>query len=45
MKDPKEVVMSCVGAINKEDFKKARQYVAEDLSFVGVLGSRQGAES
>jgi SnoaL-like domain len=45
MKDAKEVVMSCVDAINKEDFKKARQYVAEDMSFVGVLGSRQGADS
>ena len=42
--DPKQVVMSCVNAINREDFKAARQFVDDDLSFVGVLGSRQGAE-
>jgi hypothetical protein len=37
--------MSCVNAINREDLKTARQYVADDMSFVGVLGSRQGADS
>jgi hypothetical protein len=45
IQDAKEVVMSCVNAINREDFKTARQYVAEGMSFVGVLGSRQGADS
>jgi hypothetical protein len=43
--DAKQVVMSCVDAINKEDFKKARQYVSDDISFVGVMGSRQGADA
>jgi len=39
------VVMACVEAINKGDFKTARQYVSDDLSFVGVLGSREGAHA
>lgn len=43
--DPRDVVMSCVRAINREDFKAAKQYIAHDLSFVGVLGSRQGADA
>ena len=43
--DAKQVVMSCVNAINREDFKTARQYASDDMSFVGVLGSRQGAEA
>ena len=42
--DPREVVMSCVNAINRGDFKTARQYVADDMLFVGVLGSRQGGD-
>jgi SnoaL-like protein len=42
--DAKQVVMSCVNAINQEDFKKARQYVSDDISFVGAMGSRQGAD-
>lgn len=42
--DPKQVVMSCVNAINREDFGAARQFVADDLSFVGVLGTRQGGD-
>jgi hypothetical protein len=42
--DAKQVVMSCVKAINEEDFKKARQYVSDDISFVGAMGSRQGAD-
>lgn len=42
--DAKQVVMSCVNAINQEDFKKARQYVSDDISFVGAMGSGQGAD-
>ena len=41
----KEVVLSYIDAINREDFQTARQYVASDLSFVGALGSRQGADA
>jgi predicted ester cyclase len=43
--DPKELVLACVDAINKEDFKTARQFVSNDLSFAGVMGSRQGADA
>lgn len=42
--DAKEVVLSCVDAINAEDFKIARKYVSDDMTFKGVLGSRNGAE-
>jgi hypothetical protein len=42
--DAKQVVMSGVNAINQEDFKKARQDVSDDISFVGAMGSRQGAD-
>jgi SnoaL-like domain len=40
-----QVVMACVEAINKGDFKAAREYVSDDLSFIGVLGTRQGADA
>jgi len=39
----KEVVLSCVEALNKEDFKTARTFASNDLLFEGVLGSRNGA--
>jgi hypothetical protein len=42
--DAREVVLSCVNAINAEDLKTARKYVSDDLSFIGVLGSRQGGD-
>jgi hypothetical protein len=38
-----EIVMACIKALNEEDFKAAREYTTEDFSFVGVLGSRNGA--
>jgi len=40
----REIVLSLVEALNEEDFKAARKYATEDFSFVGVLGSRNGAE-
>lgn len=43
--DAKDVVLSCVSAINREDFDAARQYVGEDMSFTGVLGSRRGRDA
>ena len=42
--DAKEIVMSCLRAINREDFKTARQFVADDLSFVGVDGLASGRQ-
>jgi len=41
----KEVVLSFIEALNNRDFKVARSYVNDDMSFVGVLGSRDGAEA
>lgn len=40
----KEIVMSCINALNEEDFDKARKFVNENMRFIGVLGSRNGAE-
>lgn len=37
--------MSCVKAINAEDFREARRYVSEGMTFNGVLGSRFGADA
>lgn len=37
-KSAKDVIVSLIGALNREDFATARKYV-------GVLGSRQGAEA
>jgi hypothetical protein len=41
----REVVLSCVKAINDGDFREARRYVSEGMMFDGVLGSRFGAEA
>ncbi|PSL48299.1 SnoaL-like protein [Chitinophaga niastensis] len=42
--DAKEVVLSFIKALNEEDYNAGRKYVNDDLLFVGVLGSREGAE-
>ena len=39
----KTTVLAFIDAMNKEDFDKARQYVTDDISFMGVLGTRHGA--
>ena len=44
-RSPKDIVLSCVRAINQEDFAAARRLVSDDLSFVGVLGERHGADA
>jgi SnoaL-like domain len=41
----RDVVMGCVQALNAEDFEAARDFVSDDMSFVGVMGSRSGAEA
>lgn len=41
----RETVLAFVKSLNEEDFDRARRYVSDDLSFEGVLGSRQGAEA
>ncbi len=40
----RDVVLACVEALNREDFGRAREFVSDEFSFVGVLGSRNGAE-
>lgn len=40
----KEIVMAFIEAMNKSDYKEARSYVMDDLTFEGVLGKREGAE-
>lgn len=39
----KELVLSFLKALNDDDFQEAREYVSDNLSFVGVLGTRNGA--
>lgn len=41
----KDVVLSFLKALNESDFKEARNYVHDNLSFVGVLGKRDGADA
>ena len=41
----KDIVLALIHAINKEDFKTARELVTDDLKFNGILGSREGAEA
>jgi limonene-1,2-epoxide hydrolase len=40
----KETVLSFIKALNDEDFTAARKYVQDDLTFTGVLGTRNGAD-
>lgn len=40
-----ETVLSFIDALNDEDLKAARNYVADDMKFVGVLGTRNGADA
>jgi len=43
--DAKEVVISFLKALNSEDFKAARIFADDNIKFIGVLGSRDGAEA
>ena len=40
-----DVVLSFVKALNDEDFAVARNCVADDMKFIGVLGQRDGADA
>ncbi|MGN8069638.1 nuclear transport factor 2 family protein [Mucilaginibacter sp. SG564] len=44
-KNAREVVMAFIEAMNKEDFAAARKYLATDMTFKGVLGTRDGADA
>lgn len=41
----REIVLAYVQALNQDQFEEARRWVSDDLSFQGVLGSRNGAEA
>lgn len=41
----KDIVLSCISAINEEDFESAKKLVHDNFKFEGVLGSRDGAEA
>jgi hypothetical protein len=45
MTDQKQIVLSCIKAINEEDFNAARGFVSDDMTFEGVLGTREGKDS
>jgi len=38
----KAIVLAFLKAMNEEDFKTAKQYVNDDLKFIGVMGTRDG---
>jgi predicted ester cyclase len=40
-----DMVLACVDALNREDFAEARKHIRDDFSFVGVMGSRNGADA
>jgi hypothetical protein len=40
----KELVLSLARALNAEDFQAARDYLSDNLMFIGVFGSSDGAE-
>ena len=39
-----KIVLSFINALNKEDFKTAKNCLADDMKFIGVLGTREGAD-
>lgn len=41
--DNAKVVLSLIQAINEEDFDAAKRFANEEMTFEGVMGSRQGA--
>ena len=41
--NPKDTVLMFLGALNKENFEIAGDYLADDLYFNGVMGKRNGA--
>lgn len=45
MANHEELVTQFIEAMNDEDFTLARSYTAYDMQFIGVLGTRNGAEA
>lgn len=42
---PKDIVLAFIKAMNAEDFKTARNYADPEMDFIGVMGSRHGADA
>ncbi|GAB4040714.1 nuclear transport factor 2 family protein [Spirosoma gilvum] len=40
----KETVLEFIKALNEEDFDTARSLITDDMSFVGVMGTRDGGD-
>ena len=40
-----DTVLSCVEAVNNGDYKEARTFVADNMVFVGVMGSSDGGDA
>lgn len=41
----KDTVLAFIDAMNKEDFNTARNFVTPGMDFIGVMGSRHGADA
>ena len=44
-KNPRELVLAYLQALNDENFDLARRYVSAEMEFTGALASRQGADA
>lgn len=45
MKDTGDMLLSFIQAMNGEDFESARSYVNDNMKFIGVMGSQDGADA
>ena len=43
--DAKEIVLAFINALNDEDFESAKRYISDNLVFVGVMVTRNGADA
>jgi hypothetical protein len=43
--EPKDIVLSFLDALNTEDFETVRSLLADDMTFDGVMGKRDGADA
>lgn len=41
----KQTVLAFIKALNEEDFTAAQKYTSDDLKFIGVMGTRNGADA
>jgi hypothetical protein len=45
MNETGDMLLSFIQAMNAEDFETARGFVNNDMKFIGVMGSRDGADN